>query len=457
MTAILSNEVIHMEIIVIALGLFVILCGVYVKIDRSGWNENSNPSENASISDERVDKLNFLLSKRYRDMHGRNYYTHKITFTFSDGFWYTSCKLILPNESYNIPPDPFSPQWSELRQKAINAHAKSLRKKSSPGNVRSKKLLINTLVIGLVALGACVLVQPVIQPVIDYFRGNAAIERGEYEKGIELLQKAQVFEAFRKNLYDAWLKFADHEIAEVMAAKEDYEAVRTRGQKLRTMDAQLRYCHALHAMSYDLSEVYPSGLTVEDAELDGYHITKLDTESQDRALDTSSVLVFRREQLDIPDDDADSVKYAVKLLPGSMFILDGDFAAKSFSEAKCIIIMDSVYVESGALLESSIPAGTGKYASDMNDYISRIRTRRLPYYAAVDSLTAYSKDNPSHGVVLMSSVNQPVCANENWVKEHSGIGRNYTITDSDRTGKFDRSIKPERIAPIIALFLMGGK
>ncbi len=447
------------EFLVIAFGLLVVLCGLYAKIDHSGWNEHSNPSENAHITEETIGKLNFLLTKRYRDLRGGNYYKRKITFTFSDGFWYTSYKLILPSDSQNIPYDPFSPQWSELRQKAINAHSTAVRKKTSRKtrtNINIKKLLISSGIIVVVVFAGYML----MRPVIDSFRGNAAVERGEYEKGIELLQKAQALESVRKDLYDAWLKFADHEIAEVKAKKEDYDAVRTRGQKLRALDAQLRYCHAVHAMSYDLSKVYPSGVVVDAAELDGYHITKLGTESQDRAVDTSRILVFRREQLDIPsDDDAETnetpaVKYAVRLLPGSMFVLDGDFAAKSFSEAKCIIIMDSVYVETGVLIESSIPNSNGHYAQDMKEYTSRIKTRRLPYYAAVDALTAYSKNKPSNGVVLISNMNQPVCANEDWQKQHSGLGRNYTITYDDRTGKFDSSIKVERLAPIIMLFLM---
>lgn len=446
------------EFLLVLLGLVYFVCWLYAKFDHSGWNEQNNPYENARITEETIGKLNFLLTKRYRDMQGGNYYTRKITFTFSDGFWYTSYKLILPSDLQNIPPNPFSPEWSALRQKAINAHYQAVQKKTSRKphrNVNYTKLLVRAVII-VVVVGAAYMF---VRPVIFSYLGNSAVNRGEYEQGINLLQKAQALESAQKDLYDAWLKFADHEAAEVKAANEDSEAAGTRGQKLRALDAQLRYCHALHAMSYDMSKVYPSGVVVDDAALDGYHLTKLGTESQDRVVDASSILVFRREQLGIPRDDAETneppaVKYAVRLLPGSMFVLDGDFAAKSFSEAKCIIIMDSVYVETGALIESSIPSGKEVYTMDMKEYASRIKTRRLPYYAAVDALTAYSKEKPSNGVVLLSNINQPVCAGETWQKQHTGLGINYTITYYDRIGKFDSSIKVERLAPIIMLFLL---
>ena len=460
--AIPNNEVICMaagEFLLVLLGLVYFVCWLYAKFDHSGWNEQNNPYENARITEETIGKLNFLMTKRYRDMQGGNYYTRKITFTFSDGFWYTSYKLILPSDLQNIPPNPFSPEWSKLRQKAINAHSKAVRKKTSRRthtNINTKKLLVRAVVTVIVVLAVYIL----MRPVIFAYLGNAAVKRGEYEKGIELLQKAQGWESAQKDLYDAWLKFADHEADEVKANKEDSNAAGARGQKLRALDAQLRYCHALHTMSYDLSKVYPSGVVVDGAALDGYHITKLGTESQDRLVDASSILVFRREQLGIPrdtdseTDEPPAVKYAVRLLPGSMFVLDGDFAAKSFSEAKCIIIMDSVYVETGAFIESSIPSGKEVYTMDMKEYASRIKTRRLPYYAAVDALTAYSKAKPSSGVVLLSNINQPVCANEDWQKQHTGIDRYYSINDYYRIGKFDTSIKVERLAPIIMLFLL---
>ena len=74
------------EFLLVLLGLVYFVCWLYAKFDHSGWNEQNNPYENARITEETIGKLNFLMTKRYRDMQGGNYYTRKITFTFSDGF-----------------------------------------------------------------------------------------------------------------------------------------------------------------------------------------------------------------------------------------------------------------------------------------------------------------------------------------------------------------------------------
>ena len=118
------------QFIVMAFGLLVILCHLYIKFDHSGWDEHSNPSEDALITEETIGKLNTFMSRRYHDMQGRNYYKRKITFKFSDGFCYTSYKLILPHDAERIPFEPLSPQWCELRQKAVNAHKKAVQKRA---------------------------------------------------------------------------------------------------------------------------------------------------------------------------------------------------------------------------------------------------------------------------------------------------------------------------------------
>ncbi|MBR1822514.1 MAG: hypothetical protein IJ769_12960 [Clostridia bacterium] len=82
--------------------------GVY--LDQSGWKKDASPDVNAVIVDKKVESSAVRKSR----------YTARITFTFSDGFYYIS-------NDY-VPAVPASEV--KLRQKAIEAHRLAVQKKA---------------------------------------------------------------------------------------------------------------------------------------------------------------------------------------------------------------------------------------------------------------------------------------------------------------------------------------
>lgn len=255
---------------------------------------------------------------------------------------------------------------------------------------------------------------------------------------------------------------------------KDAAYAREQGSMLTDLDAQLRFCHELHQAGYDLMEVYPDGVWIENVplaryqpdsdgeimdpvEIDNYllfeRIETVDLDMYQQNFDihynqfgekypsvlsrywnTDDNRILYKWDLDAEDDTDDS-RYAVKLLPGHMFEYAPDLVARNWEEADKLILLDGVYYDIGELEFVKTTWTTYDYTSTKR-YNEQEWVANIPCYEAVNSLAIYDKDNPMRCVLLTCDMYEPICASQEW-REEKNKQDNIWVYAEDFLGEFD--------------------
>lgn len=224
-------------------------------------------------------------------------------------------------------------------------------------------------------------------------------EKGNYNEALKITRYNSEYINDEEFMHGILEKFTDGTIEALSRLESpDYDTARKQGERITDTNLVLKYCHSLHALSYDMKVLYPDGVHV-DANLDEYHFTKIAANTSDdsgasgKKMNFFPMLIFRREESSPikPFWESQNPSYSVRLLPGEMFAYASGLAAKTLNDAASILIADGVYVSIGTVKETTrrittrngIRTNEFEYSSD------------LKIYSAVNNLTMYDAKNPS--------------------------------------------------------------
>ena len=223
----------------------------------------------------------------------------------------------------------------------------------------------------------------------------------------------------------------------------DYELARTKGSKLDAVDFQLKYCHDLYKLSYDIKQVYPDGVEVIDTDIREYHIKNIISSISGKEVNYYPMIIFSRRETSLPMyNEGKDPNYSVSLLPGEMFIHGAEFAAKSFAEAESLLLADAVYIDAGTVTE--ITTTVTRRKSDWEVVGRSTSSRDMSVYSAVNNLAMYSVKNPLKGVVMIVDPHAPQAADEEWLKE-----QHESLYSFEMLGKFDSANVMENLRRVI--------
>lgn len=245
---------------------------------------------------------------------------------------------------------------------------------------------------------------------------------------IEMLYNTPESSEREARLAELQLQRADESLALLkehdQSGEKDSDYARELGQPISDLTSQLKYCRGLAEAGYNLNSVYPEGVNVSNVPLGQYQIEDIqDIEDGKLDLDTSRMLLFERTEKPFEDyyeyspelplrDRHDDSLFDVKLLPGQMFDLMPDAVAENWDDASCIVLLDNIYVESGTITHTE--------TRTMNGIPMRTTSKDYPYYSAISSICAYSKDTPQIGTVMDIESVDPICANDEWFNQNKG-------------------------------------
>lgn len=253
---------------------------------------------------------------------------------------------------------------------------------------------------------------------------DALAGQGDSRAAIEVLLRTEKSDARWTRLSALYMQRADEAAEEAIARGiQDVEYAGSLGRAIPALDAQLRYCHLLHEAGFDLTAVYPDGVSVEDAKLAALQIDAQD--AREAELPLESALVFLREEdgrgySDFPwlvysggstgrDRSKDSM-YSVRLMPGYMF-REGASPARSFAQADTALLIDGVYIEKGKV---SVWTETKLSYS----VVLPKTLMKYPYFSAVSSVAAYDLRDPRRRQVFAVETSDALCDDEEWMEAH---------------------------------------
>jgi len=271
---------------------------------------------------------------------------------------------------------------------------------------------------------------------------DALAVQGEVKEAIRVLLQAEKSEERWNRLSVLYMERADDAAHEAIAnGTQNAKRARLLGQEIPALDAQLRYCHLLYEAGFDLAEVYPDGVAIEDAKLAMLQIDARN--AQEAQLPLENALVFWREEdgsrcSDFPwliysggsigrDRSKDSM-YSIRLMPGHMF-REGASPVRSFAQADTVLLMDGVYIEKGKI---SVWTDT-----KLSYSVVLPKTRMsYPYFSAVSSVAAYDLHDPRRRQVFVVETAEAPCSDAAWISLH---GEDYDKISglSARMGKMN--------------------
>jgi len=263
---------------------------------------------------------------------------------------------------------------------------------------------------------------------------DALAAQGNAREAIRVLLLAQESEPREERLAALYMDRAEQAAQEaIVRGTQDTDYARESGKEIPTLDAQLRYCHALFDAGFDLLAVYPDGVKVEDAKLAQFQIDA--PNAREAELDLDDALIFARTEIggnnSIPwltytlttfeahDRTQDSL-YTVRLLPGHMF-REGASPVHSRAQADTVLLMDGVYAELGMV------SVWDHLKLNDKDYMGIPVFMHYPYFGAISSVAAYDLRDPSRRQVFASETSLPLCSDEAWMAEHENDAR--TLSD----------------------------
>lgn len=215
-----------------------------------------------------------------------------------------------------------------------------------------------------------------------------------------------------------------YEAAKEALEREPFDAAYARelGTPIDTIDAQLRFCHALAEAGVDLFAVYPDGVEVSDVKTGRY---RPETAQEQAALaDTSRVLLFERREdsylnpsnmlfgfdSKVHDVEDDSI-YTVKLMAGELFAHPSMRAARTLEEATAIIFVDYLYAYRGEVgyweLTKSVQVRNMAMPPTMI-------YAKYPYFSSISSIAAYDARSPEQMVTGYEIVCDAPCSSLEW-------------------------------------------
>lgn len=288
---------------------------------------------------------------------------------------------------------------------------------------------------------------------------DSLIEKGHFDEAIEKLLLLPENEWRNTRIAEIRIMQANRQVAKIQehdaTQDKDYMLARMLGASLTGIDAQLLYCNALFNDGYDMKQLYPDGVEIVDLPIAQYQIDEINSDdTNEQPLDATKMLVISRVEADYEDSNTykpkltphnrhDEEVYTVKLLPEYMYDIDPEKIPQTLEEVTCVVIADNTYIQSGSISHNTVKTSYGS---------SRVtNTEEYPYYAAVSSLVAYSKDHPDVGQIMISNVEEPKCSDDAWFNTFKDT-TSILFDISNRVASFNDSEIIDNI-PIVLMYL----
>lgn len=248
----------------------------------------------------------------------------------------------------------------------------------------------------------------------------------------------------------------DKAIADASTGTLPVEVASVKGAKFTDLDQQLLYCRTLYEAGYDLMLVYPDGVNVEIADIGTYQPYAYNSYEEEYLCPSlESFLLFERRQIRpsefasiMSKDSGAEASYTVKLLPGQMYAWIPENVADSWDEAESIVLLDCTYMRTGSLIEET--------KTTSGNRTIQTTEREIPFYAAVDNITAYEKDDPSHFYVCAAETYDPACASDEWIDKHNKSSSSFGVSVNDRFGESNLESMYEELDSCLTLMYLIG-